>query len=86
MSDLATHAKLARSCAQLPVNVYFDQALLQRELQHLFLKGPRYVGHELMVPEQGDFATLKSENEGRMLVRRAEGPALDYDVRRAVSA
>jgi len=61
MSDLATHAKLARSLAQLPVNVYFDDALLQRELQQLFLKGPRYVGHELMVPEKGDFATLKSE-------------------------
>jgi phenylpropionate dioxygenase-like ring-hydroxylating dioxygenase large terminal subunit len=73
MSDLATHAKLARSCAQLPVNVYFDQALLQREMQELFLKGPRYVGHELMVPEKGDFSTLKSENEGRMLVRNAQG-------------
>jgi phenylpropionate dioxygenase-like ring-hydroxylating dioxygenase large terminal subunit len=73
MSDLATHAKLARSCAQLPVNVYFDQALLQREMQNLFLQGPRYVGHELMVPDQGDFSTLKSENEGRMLVRNAQG-------------
>ncbi|RYE98978.1 MAG: Rieske (2Fe-2S) protein, partial [Oxalobacteraceae bacterium] len=73
MSDLATHAKLARSSAQLPVNVYFDQTLLQREMQQLFLNGPRYVGHELMVPEQGDFATLKSENEGRMLVRNQGG-------------
>jgi phenylpropionate dioxygenase-like ring-hydroxylating dioxygenase large terminal subunit len=73
MSDLATHAKLARSCAQLPVDVYFDNALMQRELQQLFHKGPRYVGHELMVPEVGDFATLASENEGRMLVRNAGG-------------
>lgn len=73
MSDLATHAKLARSCAQLPVNVYFDDALLQREIQQLFRQGPRYVGHELMVPEMGDFATLASENEGRMLVRNANG-------------
>jgi choline monooxygenase len=73
MSDLATHAKLARPCAQLPVNVYFDQALLQREMQQLFKPGPRYLGHELMVPEVGDFATLASENEGRMLVRNANG-------------
>jgi len=80
MSDLATHAKLARSLAQLPVNVYFDDALLQRELQQLFLKGPRYVGHELMVPEKGDFATLKSENEGRMLVRNAQGIELMSNV------
>jgi phenylpropionate dioxygenase-like ring-hydroxylating dioxygenase large terminal subunit len=80
MSDLATHAKLARSLAQLPVTVYFDDALLQRELQQLFLKGPRYVGHELMVPEKGDFATLKSENEGRMLVRNAQGIELMSNV------
>jgi len=73
MSDLGSHAKLARSNAQLPVNVYFDETLLQREMQELFKKGPRYVGHELMVPNIGDFATLAAENEGRMLVRNAEG-------------
>ena len=73
MSDLGTHAKLARSNAQLPVDVYFDEALLQREMKQLFQHGPRYVGHELMVPEVGDFATLLSENEGRMLVRNANG-------------
>jgi hypothetical protein len=58
MSDLGTHAKLARPTAQLPVNVYFDEALLQREMQQLFKAGPRYVGHELMVPNVGDYATL----------------------------
>src|SRR5471030_2685878 len=73
MSDLGTHAKLARSNAQLPVSVYFDEALLQREMQQLFQAGPRYVGHELMVPNVGDFATLVSEDEGRMLVRNANG-------------
>ncbi len=73
MSDLAGIDKLARSDAQLPVNVYFDQALYQRELQQLFRHGPRYVGHELMVPELGDYATLPWEDEGRMLVRNAGG-------------
>jgi choline monooxygenase len=73
MSDLGTHAKLARSNAQLPVDVYFDEALLQREMKQLFQSGPRYVGHELMVPNVGDFATLASENEGRMLVHNANG-------------
>jgi len=73
MSDLATHAKLARSNAQLPVTVYFDEALLKQEMQQLFVNGPRYVGHELMVPETGDFATLAAEHEGRMLVRNANG-------------
>src|SRR5471032_309648 len=73
MSDLGTHAKLARSNAQLPVSVYFDEALLQREMQQLFQAGPRYVGHELMVPNVGDYATLAWEQEGRMLVRSAHG-------------
>ncbi|MDB5841510.1 MAG: Rieske (2Fe-2S) protein [Herminiimonas sp.] len=73
MSDLANIAKLARSNAQLPVNVYFDERLLQQEIKQLFHQGPRYAGHELMVPEVGDFATLPWENEGRMLVRNAHG-------------
>jgi choline monooxygenase len=73
MSELATLAKLARSEAQLPVHVYFDEALLQREIEQLFKQGPRYVGHELMVPNAGDYATLASENEGRMLVRHRDG-------------
>jgi len=73
MSDLATFAKLQRSTTQLPVSVYFDEALLQREIKQLFQQGPRYVGHELMVPNVGDFATLAAENEGRMLVRSESG-------------
>jgi choline monooxygenase len=58
---------------QLPVHVYFDDTLLARERRHLFEAGPRYVGHALMVPEVGDFATLASENEGRVLVRSEDG-------------
>ncbi len=73
MSDLATFAQLQRSATQLPVSVYFDSALLAREMEQLFRLGPRYVGHELMVPNMGDFATLASENQGRMLVRSGNG-------------
>ena len=74
MSDLANLAKLARSDAQLPVTVYFDESLLKQEIQQLFHRGPRYAGHELMVPNPGDFATLAWENEGRMLVRGTDTP------------
>ena len=73
MSDLATLAKLARSNAQLPVDVYFDDQLLKQETQLLFQQGPRYVGHELMVPEVGDYSALPWENEGRVLVRNPAG-------------
>ncbi len=80
MSDLATFKQLAPSQAQLPVNVYFDDTLFKRETQHLFQQGQRYVGHELMVPEIGDYATLPWENEGRMLVRNAQGIELVSNV------
>jgi choline monooxygenase len=73
MSDLGRGDFLARSRAQLPVSVYFDEALFQRELATLFRRGPGYVGHSLMVPEQGDFHALAAESEGRVLVRSHEG-------------
>jgi len=52
---------------------YFDEVLLKSELTQLFAKGPVYVGHELAVPELGDFYTLTHEGNGRALVRTATG-------------
>ena len=80
MSDLASLEKLARSNAQLPVGVYFDEPLLARETEQLFKRGPRYAGHTLMVPNQGDYATLPWENDGRVLVRNAQGLELISNV------
>ncbi len=80
MSDLASLSRLARSNAQLPVGVYFNDALLQQEIQQLFKQGPSYVGHELMVPDNGDFATLPWESEGRVLVRNPQGIELMSNV------
>ena len=69
MSNLSAASNLAHSILQLPVTAYFDQKLYQQELDLLFKPGPGYVGHELMVPEVGDYCTLLAENEGRVLVR-----------------
>ncbi len=81
MSDLGSVDKLARSTAQLPVSVYFDQARYAREVDLLFKRSPRYVGHALMVPEVGDYHTLAHERDGRVLVRtRADDPALDGSI------
>ena len=76
MSDLGRRELLSPSRAQLPVSAYFDEALLARELEILFRQGPGYVGHELMVPEPGDYQTLVAENEGRVLVRNDRGVEL----------
>ena len=73
MSDLASLSRLARSNAQLPVGVYFDDRLLNQEIRQLFNQGPHYVGHELMVPNVGDYASLTWENDGRILTRDAQG-------------
>ncbi len=73
MSDLGRREFLAPARAQLPVSSYFDQALYRRELEVLFKKGPGYLGHELMVPEIGDYYALPAEKEGRVLVRAADG-------------
>jgi choline monooxygenase len=73
MSDLGRREFLIPSRAQLPVSAYFDEALHQREIDRLFRQGPGYLGHELMVPERGDYYTLPGERHGRMLVRGADG-------------
>src|SRR5437762_2654257 len=80
MSNLSTALKLVPADTQLPVNVYIDEALHQQELELLFKKGPGYVGHELMIPETGDYHTLAAEDEGRILVRNADGIELMSNV------
>ncbi len=77
MSDLrVTRELLERSHSQLAVADYFDATLFERERTELFAKAPLYVGHELSVPEVGDFQTLAQEGEGRALVRTPAGVQL----------
>jgi phenylpropionate dioxygenase-like ring-hydroxylating dioxygenase large terminal subunit len=81
MSDLSiTLDALQRSRTQLPVTSYFDQALFDREMRHIFPSGARYVGHELMVPEVGDYHALAHEGEGRALIRTRNGVELVSNV------
>jgi len=77
MSDIGREAHIRRPAAQLPVSAYFSQQLHDLELRSLFQAGHGYRGHELMVPEIGDYHALPAEGEGRVLVRRpAEGQPL----------
>jgi choline monooxygenase len=73
MSDLGriTHTNLIR--AQLPVAAYFDEAFYQKEMEVLFKRGPGYVGHELMVPNLGDYHALSAEQNGRALIHNNQG-------------
>ena len=81
MSDLrVTPLALERSRSQLPVSHYFDRQVHEREIERLFRKSPRYLGHALAVPEIGDFHTLLQEGEGRALVRTPAGIELVSNV------
>ncbi len=80
-----TNPLVPEACAhsaarQLPVSSYFDQALYLRELQTLFQSGPRYVGHALQVPRQGDYCTLSQEKAGRTLLHTTRGIELISNV------
>ena len=78
MSDLSlTLPSLEQpSCSQLPAASYFDDDLYRREMELVFQHGPRYLGHELAIPEVGDHYALPQEGEGRALVRTAGGVQL----------
>lgn len=69
MSDLAPSQLLRASAAQLPIYTYFDPTVYQLEQQHLFSDAPHYYGHELMVPNDGDYHTLEWMQHGKMLKR-----------------
>jgi choline monooxygenase len=76
MSNLATADRLRQSASQLPVSWYCDPAILELEQQVLFARGPGYVGHELMVPEVGDYHALAWRDNAQVLVRNASGVEL----------
>ncbi len=66
--------------AQLPVTSYFGADVFQREIDLIFQHGPRYLAHELSVPEVGDFHALAHEAQGRALVRTPQGVKLISNV------
>ena len=76
MSDRAIPPHLAPARCQLPVSWYFDPAIFEREQKLMFEAGPKYVGHERMVPNVGDYRVLSWNDDGRVLVRNASGVEL----------
>jgi choline monooxygenase len=81
MSDLSISLEaLERSRSQLSVSSYFDQRLFLDEQAVIFQNAPRYLGHALALPQVGDYLTLQQENEGRALVRTADGIELVSNV------
>ena len=65
---------------QLPINWYTDASIYALEQQTLFAQAPEYVGHELMVPNSGDFYTLDWLDKAYMLVNQASNISLMSNV------
>jgi len=76
MSNLATADRLRRATSQVPVSWYCDPAFSALEERLLFAPGPGYVGHELMVPNVGDYYALASRDNAQALVRGTRGVEL----------
>ena len=76
MSDVASLPRLRPANCQLPVSWYFDPEIFAREKKLLFDAGSGYVGHELMVPNVGDYQTLAWMDHARVLVRNQGGVEL----------
>jgi phenylpropionate dioxygenase-like ring-hydroxylating dioxygenase large terminal subunit len=76
MSDLATAARLRQASPQLAASWYSDPRVFEAERRLLFPRAAGYVGHELMVPETGDYFALAARDNAQALVRNAQGVEL----------
>ena len=74
MSEIAKLQHLTELPVAPPMSWYFDPQIQAAEQRALFAPGPNYVGHELMVPNLGDYHVL--DGEAQMLVRNANGVEL----------
>ena len=73
MSNLATAAHLQRAVSQFPASWYTDPRVFELEQRLLLPRGPGYVGHELMVPEAGDYINFEIGRESILCVRGSDG-------------
>jgi len=74
MQNLAQVTPIKRqSHPQLPVSWYVDPAIYALEQQVLFPNAPWYTGHELMVPNVGDYRSLEWMNHAKALVHNQHG-------------
>jgi len=69
MSDLSGVSVFSSAPPQLSPEWYFDPAIFELEKRLLFDRGPGYVGHELMVPNVGDYQALEWLGNAKALVR-----------------
>lgn len=72
-SVVSINTPTQKNAPQLPVSWYVDPAIYALEEKHIFPFAPNYIGHELMVPEPGDYHTLEWMNDAKALVHSENG-------------
>ncbi|MBM4292782.1 MAG: aromatic ring-hydroxylating dioxygenase subunit alpha [Deltaproteobacteria bacterium] len=76
MTTLAEYrARHPGRAPQLPPHWFTSAELHRREQEALFAQTPAYVGHELMIPREGDYHTLSWQRDAQALVRGRDGVA-----------
>ncbi len=76
MSDLSSASIFSSTAPQLPPHWYFDTDVYAAEMRALFERGPGYVGHQLMVPNVGDYQALEWLGNAKALVHGEGGAEL----------
>jgi len=72
LTDFTGVQRLKPAASQLPTGWYIDPKVWEVEKRLIFDVGPRYVGHELMVPADGDFRVPATTGGAKILVRNGE--------------
>lgn len=73
MSNLVDVSQLTQTTTPLPTDWYVDPGILDLEKRLLFDQGAGYVGHEIMLPNVGDYHVLEWMNSAKVLVRNKDG-------------
>src|SRR5437868_943378 len=76
MSDVASLRQIKPARCHLPVSWYSDPSIFELERKLVFDAGANYVGHELMVPNTGDYHTLAWTDHAKVLIRSSSGVEL----------
>ena len=76
MSKIAKICQFTQVPSQPPLRWYFDPKILEIEQRILFDNGPGYIGHELLVPNLGDYYVLQWMGNAKMLVHGENGVEL----------
>ena len=76
MTEIADFYNPTKVHRQPPLSWYFDPKILEIEQRVLFDSGPGYVGHELLVPNVGDYHVLSWMDNAKVLVRNESGVQL----------